>query len=51
MRLFIIYVLTGYKIPSEVIIFDNALPKTLVGKVDKKELVKIYNSRVNANKG
>ncbi|MFN8770142.1 MAG: AMP-binding protein [Neisseriaceae bacterium] len=44
-------VLTGYKIPSEVIIFDNALPKTLVGKVDKKELVKIYNSRVNANKG
>ena len=37
--------LTSYKIPREVIILEEVLPKTLVGKIDKVELAKRYNTR------
>ena len=38
--------ITNYKIPREVIIIEDALPKTLVGKIDKVELSKRYNANL-----
>ncbi|MBY0379369.1 MAG: long-chain fatty acid--CoA ligase, partial [Burkholderiales bacterium] len=36
--------LTNYKLPREVIIIDDTLPKTLVGKIDKVALAKRYHA-------
>jgi len=36
--------LTNYKIPREVVILQNALPKTLVGKIDKVLLAQQYGN-------
>lgn len=41
--------LTSYKIPREVIILKEDLPKTLVGKIDKVALSKQYFKKVQEN--